>query len=82
MSDPKKNLQLYGLILVIVSTAALLSAHVSIDSLAPAAPSLGRAKSFAVLGGSTVTNTGATKIIGDVGVSSPGVSIKIGRAHV
>jgi hypothetical protein len=28
MSDPKKNLKLYGLILVIMSTAALLSAHV------------------------------------------------------
>jgi len=75
MSDPKKNLTLYGLILVIMSTAVVLSAHVPIGSLGPAAPSLGRAKSFAVLGGSTVTNTGATKIIGDVGVSSPGVSI-------
>jgi Ice-binding-like len=53
----------------------LLSAYVSVDSSAPAAPSLGRARSFAVLGGSTVTNTGATKITGDVGVSSPGVSM-------
>ena len=75
MSDPKKNLMYYALILVIVSTAALLSAYVSVDSPAPAAPSLGRARSFAVLGGSTVTNTGATKITGDVGVSSPGVSV-------
>ncbi len=75
MSDPKKNLMLYGLTLVMVSVAALLSAYVSPGSLAPPVPSLGRAKSFAVLGGSTVTNTGATRITGDVGVSSPGVSV-------
>jgi ice-binding like protein len=75
MSDPKKNLMLYALMLGIVSVAALLSAYIAAGSLSPAAPSLGRAKSFAVLGGSTVTNTGATKITGDVGVSSPGVSV-------
>jgi ice-binding like protein len=75
MNDPKKNLMFYGLTLVLVSIAALLSASVSIGSPAPAAPSLGRARSFAVLGGSTVANTGATKITGDVGLSSPGVSV-------
>jgi hypothetical protein len=75
MSDLKKNLTLYALTLVMASVAALLSAFVSAGSVAPAAPSLGRAQSFAVLGGSTVTNTGATKITGDVGVSSPGVSV-------
>jgi len=74
MSDPKKNVMFYRLT-AIVSVAALLSASVSAGSLAPAAPSLGRARSFAVLGSSTVTNTGATKITGDVGVSSPGVSV-------
>jgi len=75
MSDPKKNLMFYGLTLVLVSVAALLSAFVSAGDPKPAGPSLGRAASFAVLGGSTVTSTGATAITGDLGVSSPGVSV-------
>ena len=68
MNTPTKTLAL-------VAVAALLSAFVLPRSPKLVGPSLGRAWSFAVLGGSTVTNTGATDITGDLGLSSPGVSL-------
>jgi len=56
------------------ATAAGLIALLFLPSLAFAQSGLGTAAGYAVLAGSTITNTGATSISGDVGVS-PGTAI-------
>jgi hypothetical protein len=61
-------------LIVILLFVALPAAGMSAAPLAATAPDLGVAKSFAVLGGSTVTNTGGTVVNGDLGVW-PGLAI-------
>ena len=58
-----------------IGLAAFLAVILAGTALAAAtAPSLGTAKSFAVLAGTTITNTGATTITGDVGLH-PGAAV-------
>ena len=68
----------FRFVLIPVILAVLLSATNAFAppaaSAGPAAPSLGSAQNFAILAGSTVTNTGDTIVTGDLGVS-PGTAV-------
>ena len=69
-----RPLILKGLLAGVALSLGLLIAGPSQSALAQGPPTLGTAQSFAVLGGSTVTNTGPTVITGNLGVS-PGSAI-------
>jgi hypothetical protein len=58
-----------------IGLAAFLAVTLAGTALAAATVNLGAAKSFAVLAGTTITNTGATTITGDVGLH-PGKAAK------
>ena len=57
-----------------IGLAAFLASVLAGTALAATAPNLGTADSFAVLAGTTITNTGSTTITGDVGLH-PGDAI-------
>jgi Ice-binding-like len=63
-----------GLLLLITASLGNAFASMPVAPLAATAPTLGNAQSFGVLGGTTVTNTGPSVIMGNLGVS-PGASV-------
>ncbi len=62
------------LITLLVSVAALALAVLPMTAMASTAPGLGTATSYAILAGTTVTNTGNSVITGDLGLS-PGTAV-------
>jgi hypothetical protein len=70
----KNNIKNYFVMFVLIISATSIAQS---NAFAASAPNLGASNSFAVLAGSTITCTGASAIIGDIGVS-PGTAIVLG----
>ncbi len=70
--DRKSSRRLFGAGRTLTLVGLVLALTVAFASSAAAATSvpLGTASSYAILGGSTITNTGATTVSGDIGLST------------
>jgi len=70
----RNKMQNYFVMFVLIISATSIAQS---NAFAASTPNLGTSDSFAVLAGSTITCTGASAIIGDIGVS-PGTAIVLG----
>jgi hypothetical protein len=69
-------------IFTLLSVVIILSAQIVAAYASPATVNLGSAGNFVILAKTTITTTGTTSIVGDIGVSPNGASSLVGFAQV